>query len=301
MENILKLTAINKKFGKQHVLRDINMTIRKGDIYGLVGRNGAGKTTLLKSIVKMIQTNSGEIQLFGNVNNSEYIKELKRVGNIIETPVAYDQLTAAQNLQYYCKINGIVEKDAVENALKFVDLQDTGNKKYKNFSLGMKQKLGLAIALLNKPDFLILDEPINGLDPVAIVEFRELLLKLNREQEITILISSHILDELYQVATRFGFIKDGLLVQEITKSEFDLRAQAFIKVEVDDVKLAVSTLERMDIHNCKVVSNKQINIYQLEIPIRQIVRQFTQENLAIDGISLEGESLETYFKDLVMD
>ncbi|MHC5247543.1 ABC transporter ATP-binding protein [Enterococcus sp. LJL90] len=301
METILNLSGVNKNFGKQQALQDITMTIRKGDIYGLVGRNGAGKTTLLKTIVRMIQPSSGNIQLFGNQNEKEYIKELKRVGNIIETPVAYDQLTAEQNLKYYCKINGVIEKDAVAKALKFVDLEDTGKKKYKNFSLGMKQKLGLAIALLNKPDFLILDEPINGLDPVAIVEFRELLLKLNREEGMTILISSHILDELYQVATRFGFIKDGLLVQEMTKDEFDLKAQAFIKIEVDNVKKALQTLGQMAIEDCKVVGQHQINVYQLETPIRQIVRELTMADLAIDGISLEGESLETYFKELVMN
>lgn len=301
METILQLNAVNKRYGKQMALKDVSMTIRKGDIYGLVGRNGAGKTTLLKSIVKMIQPTNGEIQLFGAQNNREFLKQLRRVGNIIETPVAYEQLTAAENLTYYCKVNGIVEKDAVQKALEFVDLQDTGKKKYKNFSLGMKQKLGLAIALLNKPDFLILDEPINGLDPVAIVEFRELLLKLNQEQEITILISSHILDELYQVATRFGFIKNGELIQEMTKEAFELNAKGFIHLEVNDVKLAASVLEQMNITDCKVVSQEQINIYQLETPIHSIVRELTLADLEVNRISLEGESLETYFKDLVMD
>lgn len=301
MENVLEIKAINKKYGEQHALNNISMNIAKGDIYGLVGRNGAGKTTLLKSIVKMIAPTSGEIQLFGSTTKKDYLKQLKRVGNIIETPVAYDQLTAAENLSYYCKLNGVVEKDAVERALKFVDLQDTKKKKYKDFSLGMKQKLGVAIALINKPDFLILDEPINGLDPVAIVEFRELLLKLNREQAITILISSHILDELYHVATRFGFIKDGVLVEEITKAEFDEKSRAFIHLEVDDPRRATKVLETMNITDFKLVSESQINIYQPELPIRKLSKQLIMENVAIDCIYQEGESLENYFKNLVID
>lgn len=301
MENILELHNVTKTYKKQTVLNDVSMTICKGDIYGLIGRNGSGKTTLLKSIVKMIHLTSGEIQLFGATTNKEFLKQLRRVGNVIETPIAYDQLTAAENLTYYCKVNGIIEKDAVDKALAFVDLQDTGKKKYKHFSLGMKQKLGLAIALLNKPDFLILDEPINGLDPVAIAEFRELLLKLNREQNMTILISSHILDELFQVATRFGFIKDGIMIKEMTKEEFELEAQMFIHLEVDTINDTVRALEEMGITNYKVVNNKQINIYDMEVSIRTIVRQLTQMTIAIDRISLEGDSLESYFKNLIID
>lgn len=299
MENILTVKAVNKKYGKQMALKDVSLTIRKGDIYGLVGRNGAGKTTLLKTIVQLSQPTSGEIQLFGAASQKEYVQQLKRVGNIIETPVAYDQLTAKQNLKYYCKINGIVEKDAVEKALSFVKLQDTGKKKYKNFSLGMKQKLGLAIALLTKPDFLILDEPINGLDPVAIVEFRELLQKLNREQNITILISSHILEELHQVATRFGFIKDGVLVEELTKEEFGEKAKSFIRLETPEPRAALSALASLGVLDCKVVGQNQINIYQLDVPVEKIVVALVKEKIAVRGIMLEGESLENYFKELI--
>ncbi|WP_440897358.1 ABC transporter ATP-binding protein [Amphibacillus sp. Q70] len=298
MEKVLDIKAINKKYGKQHALKDISLQINKGDIYGIIGRNGAGKTTLLKSIVKMIGVDSGEIQLFGSVSKKEYLKQLKRVGNIIETPVAYDQLTAKENLTYYCKLNGIVEKNAVAQALEFVDLKDTGKKRYKNFSLGMKQKLGLAIALLNKPDFLILDEPINGLDPIAIVEFRELLLKLNQEN-ITILISSHVLDELYHVATRFGFIKDGILVEEITKETFIEKNQAFIHLEVKNTKQATRVLETMAIKDFKIVSQTQINIYQTEMPIHILSRELIMNDVAINSIYQENESLENYFKDLI--
>lgn len=299
MENVLKIKGLNKRYGKQLALHDVDLTIAKGDIYGLVGRNGAGKTTLLKAIVQLIQPTSGSLQLFGVEGGKAYIQMLKRVGNVIETPVAYDQLTAEQNLNYYCKISGVVEPDAVSKALAFVGLTNVGNKKYRDFSLGMKQKLGLAIALLNQPDFLILDEPINGLDPVAIVEFRELLLRLNQERGMTILISSHILEELYLVATRFGVISEGRLIKEMTKHEFDLMAKRFIQLEVDDVATASRLLDSQLISEYKVVSDHKILIYQENVLIRDLIRQLVYEGIAIDQISFEGENLESYFKELV--
>lgn len=299
MENVLTIKGLNKRYGKQQALHDVDLTIAKGDIYGLVGRNGAGKTTLLKAIVQLIQPTGGSLQLFGVEGGKAYTQMLKRVGNVIETPVAYDQLTAKQNLNYYCKISGVVEPDAVSKALSFVGLTNVGNKKYRDFSLGMKQKLGLAIALLNQPDFLILDEPINGLDPVAIVEFRELLLRLNQERGMTILISSHILEELYLVATRFGVISEGRLIKEMTKHEFDLMAKRFIQLEVDDVATASRLLESQLISEYKVVSDQKIHIYQENVLIRDLVRQLVYEGIAIDRISFEGENLESYFKELV--
>lgn len=299
MIELLKIENINKHFGKQQALADISLTINQGDIYGLIGRNGAGKTTLLKSILELLHTDSGQITLFGATDKRQYLQQMKRVGSIIENPVAYDQLTALENLRYYCKIKGIVEPQAAEEALKAVDLTNTNNKKFKHFSLGMKQKLGLAIALLNQPDFLILDEPINGLDPVAIVEFRELLLKLNQEQRMTILISSHILEELYLVANRFGFIRDGILVQEISKEEFEKRNQSFIHLELSDVVAGSRVLNESGITAYKVVAKNQINIYDLSVPIRKIVQALVEDQIAIDSIYQEGESLETYFKELI--
>lgn len=300
MNEVLKIQKINKRFGKQKALEDVSMTIKQGEIYGLIGRNGAGKTTLLKSVLDMLHADSGEISLFGATDRRGYLNQMKRVGSIIENPVAYDQLTALENLRYYCKIKGIVEPRAAEEALKAVDLQETGKKKFKNFSLGMKQKLGLAIALLNQPDLLILDEPINGLDPVAIVEFRDLLLKLNREQHMTILISSHILEELYLVANRFGFIRDGRLIEELTKEEFEERNQSFIHLLVEDTAKASFLLKQAGISEYKVVSEGQINIYQQDQPIRSINKLLVTNDIAVDAIYLEGESLESYFKELVM-
>lgn len=299
METILKLNNISKNFGKQKALNNVSMNIRKGDIYGLIGRNGAGKTTLLKSIVTLSNPTSGTIQLFGSQNDKEYLEELKRTGSVIETPVAYDQLTAEENLKYYCKLRGITDKNVVSQALKFVDLENTKNKKFKNFSLGMKQKLGLAIALLSKPDFLILDEPINGLDPIAIVEFREVLIKLNKEHGITILISSHILNELYQVANRFGIINEGNLIKELSKGEFEDITKQFIHIQVDSTQNACVVLKRLNISNFKVVSDNEINIYDTDLDQSILNGELAKSEIKVFSIYKEGMDIEEYFKELI--
>ncbi|MBU7555680.1 ATP-binding cassette domain-containing protein [Pediococcus ethanolidurans] len=299
MEDILKLDQVSKKFGHQSVLKDINITIHRGDIYGLIGRNGAGKTTILKTILKLIQPTSGQITLFGVTGGTAYIHQLSRTGSIIESPVAVDQLTAKQNLIYYSKIHGVVDPNAVNETLKFVGLDTTGKKKFKNFSLGMKQKMGLAIALLNKPDFLILDEPINGLDPIAIVEFRELLLKLNQTQQMTILISSHILEELYQLATRFGILNDGMIIKEITKQEFEEQSREFIKLEVDNPDLATNVLRQLGCTKFKVINEHLINVYQLNITNAVIANKLIENNVQLTTIAREALNLEQYFKQLL--
>lgn len=299
MTAVLKLDQVSKKFGQQTVLNDVNLTVERGDIYGLIGRNGAGKTTLLKTIIKLIQPTKGVITLFGETKGTTYIHQLRRTGSIIETPVAIDQLTARQNLIYYSKIHGVVDLASVDETLQFVGLDKTGKKKFKDFSLGMKQKMGLAIALLNQPDLLILDEPINGLDPIAIVEFRELLLKLNQTQQMTILISSHILEELYQLATRFGILNDGRIVKEITKQEFEQQSREFIKLEVDDTGLATNVLRQMGCTNFKVVNDQQVNIYQLDIANSAIAASLIAAHVQLTTITREGLNLEQYFKQLI--
>lgn len=299
MEKVLELNHVSKHFGKFQALDDVSMTIHRGDIYGLIGRNGAGKTTILKTIVQLIKQSQGTVQLFGAVNEKEYLKSLSRTGSVIEVPVAYDQLTAQQNLEYYCKLRGITDKDAISRVLKMVDLQNTGKKKFEQFSLGMKQKMGLALALLSNPDFLILDEPTNGLDPVAIAEFRELLVRLNREHDITILISSHILEELYHISTRFGFIDQGKIIQKITKKEFEEVSQEFIMVQVGNVQEAARMLEKMGIKQFKVVDQQTIHIYDLNHQSAEINRRLVLGEVAVHAISQEGKNLENYFTDLL--
>jgi ABC-2 type transport system ATP-binding protein len=299
METILKLNNISKHFGKQKALNNVSMNIQKGDIYGLIGRNGAGKTTLLKTIVTLSNPKSGTVQLFGSQNDKEYLEQLKRTGSVIETPVAYDQLTADQNLKYYCKLRGITDKNTVSEALKFVGLEHTNKKKFKNFSLGMKQKLGLAIALLNKPDFLILDEPINGLDPIAIVEFRDVLIRLNKEHGITILISSHILSELYQVANRFGILNEGTLVKEISKDEFEKLTKQFIHIQVDNTEKACVVLQRLDLSNFKVISSNEINVYETNLDESTLNEELVKSNIKVLKIYKDGMDMEEYFKALI--
>lgn len=299
MENVLELHEVTKRFGKQVALDHVSLTIQKGDIYGLIGRNGAGKTTILKTIVELIHADEGQVMLFGQTDQAGYMRELRRTGSVIETPVANDQLTARQNLIYYCKIKGIVDKTAVDEALQFVGLQDTGKKKFKHFSLGMKQKLGLAIAMLNKPDFLILDEPINGLDPIAIADFRQLLLKLNQTQQMTILISSHILEELYQIATRFGILNDGVLIKEVTKEAFEQQSREFIRLQVDQTQATTTVLNALQVTDFKVVDDHTIHIYDLSVQNSQLVTALVAAHIQVETIIREHVNLENYFKSVV--
>ena len=301
MDSVLELRNVRKSFGKQVVLDDINLTIHQGDIYGLIGRNGAGKTTILKTIVSLIHQDKGEILLFGRTHGEGYMKQLTRTGSVIETPVANNELTARQNLKYYCKVKGIVNRNAVDEALDFVGLSDTKNKKFKNFSLGMRQKLGLAIALLNQPDFLILDEPINGLDPIAIVEFRNLLIRLNQTRQITILISSHILGELYQMVTKFGILNHGKIIKELTKEEFEIQSREFIQLDVDQPQLATTVLDRLGIHQFKVGGDHEIAIYELNVANAQIVNELVATNVQIETIIRKHTNLENYFKTMIED
>lgn len=301
MTTVLELRDISKSFGKQHVLNHVNLSIQSGDIYGLIGRNGAGKTTILKTIVQLLHADSGQVMLFGERLTASHIKNLERTGSVIETPVANNQLTARQNLTYYCKIKGIVDKNAVDEALEFVDLTNTGKKKFKNFSLGMKQKLGLAIALLNKPDLLILDEPINGLDPIAIVEFRKLLIKLNQTQQTTILISSHILGELYQMSTRFGILNHGEIVKELSKEEFETQSREYVRLECDPTNVATTVLDRLEINDYKVIDSTTIHIYDLSIDTANLVEMLVNENVKVSAIVKQHISLEAYFKSILAD
>ena len=299
MENVLEIRNLSKSFKQYNVLNDINLTIKRGDIYGLIGKNGAGKTTLLKIITSLSKENKGTIQLFGSSNHSDFIHALQRTGSVIETPVAYDNLSAKQNLSYYAKLRGVIDEKDIDDTLELVDLADVGKKKFKHFSLGMKQKLGIAIALLSKPDFLILDEPINGLDPIAIVEFRELLKKLNTELNITILISSHILTELYHVANRFGILNNGTLVEEITKDEFEKMSQTMINIQVNNTDKLIPILHNQLIHDFKVVSASEINIYEPNIEISELLPILVNEGIIINGIYKTGMDLENHFKELV--
>ena len=235
MSYVLQTSNLTKKYKKQTALNNVNINIKKGDIYGLIGKNGAGKTTLMKIVCGLIHSTHGEIKLF---ESTDLNKHRKRIGCVIEQPVIYPLMTAREILTYYNKLLGISDYSNIDDLLELVGLENAGNKKTKNFSLGMKQRLSIAISLIGNPDFLILDEPINGLDPSGILEIRELLLKLNYERDITILISSHILGELTKVTTKYGIIKDGNLIDEFESKDLEIRCKRYISLKVDDTDKA---------------------------------------------------------------
>ena len=230
---VLATYGLTRAYGRCMALDGVNMMVRRGDIYGLVGRNGAGKTTLMRMVTGQSQPTGGEMELFG-ASGRDMRPHRARTGAMIEIPSFSPFLTARENLEYYRLQRGIPGKGVVDEVLETVDLAGTGKKKFKTFSLGMKQRLGLALALMNHPDFLILDEPINGLDPEGVAEFRQVLRTLNTERRTTILISSHILSELSAIATRYGFMEQGKIIEEISTQALHDKCRTCLRLEVDD-------------------------------------------------------------------
>lgn len=300
MEEVLRVDQLTKTYGKQVALDQVSLSLKAGEIYGLIGRNGAGKTTLLKAIVRLIKPSSGKVSLFHSGSSREWTKALERTGAVIESPVAYDALTAEQNLHYYCKLRGVVDEDrVVKETLDLVGLTQDRKKAYKSFSMGMKQKLGIGIALLTQPDLLILDEPINGLDPIAISHFRQLVKRLSQEKQMTIIISSHILSELYQTASRFGFINQRRLIQEMTKEEFEQMNREYIVLQTSQVPQASRLLSEQGQSNFKVVDEETIHIFTSDQKIQPYIQLFSQADVPIDAIYFSHKNLEDYFTGIV--
>ncbi|MDU6113495.1 MAG: ATP-binding cassette domain-containing protein [Paeniclostridium sordellii] len=299
-KHVLKTKSLSKEYKKIVALENINISIKKGDIYGLIGENGAGKTTLTRLITGLIYQTNGEIELFEEMEASKLSKQRRRIGCIIESPVLYEDMTAKQNLEIIRVQRGIPGKGCIDEVLNLVNLPDTKSKKVKDFSLGMKQRLALAIALLGDPEFLILDEPINGLDPIGIIEFRELIKKLNREKKITILISSHILSELHQLATYYGIIHKGKLIEEISLEELNERCKKHINLEVDDSSKASIILENnLKIKNFSVLPNNVIKIYDYLDRVKLISNELVSNGVGIERINTQGDGLEEYFTRLI--
>lgn len=298
MEYVLKTTALTKKYGKYKALDGLTMSIPKGAIYGFVGKNGAGKTTLIRLICGLQEPSSGEYTLYGIKNTSKnIIKSRRRMGAIVETPSISLDMTAEENLKQQYLILGRPSFDGLSNILKLVGLEKTGKKKAKNFSLGMRQRLGIAIALVGDPDFLILDEPINGLDPQGIIEIRELILKLNREQQITVLISSHILDELSKLATYYGFIDNGHIVKEISAAEIENACRKCMRVEVSNTQILAHILDRMNVEY-EILSAKQANVFA-KLSISEIASALENEGCELISMQEHDETLESYYVSLV--
>lgn len=293
----MNLTKVYKKFT---AVSDLSISVNQGDIYALVGQNGAGKTTLLKMICGLTPTTSGKLMLFGNASASELQKARTHMGTMIETPGFYPYLSAKDNLEYYRIQRGGKDQKAVDHALEFVGLADTGNKKFRSFSLGMKQRLGLALAVMNHPDILILDEPINGLDPMGIKEFREIILRLNQENQTTILISSHILGELSQIATTYGFISKGKLVEHISAEDLKEKCRNFLNIDTDDAQKAAQVLkEQFSISNLEVVDRYTLHVGEQMDKSGQFVKALVGNGLLVSQVYRSGINLEEYFVSLM--
>ena len=299
MEYVLRTYGLTKRYGRAAAADGVSMNVRRGDIYGFVGRNGAGKTTVMRLVCGLVNKSGGGYELFGRGDDSAGIDAARRrVGAIIETPSVFPEFTAAENLREQCLVLGADEK-VIPSLLEYVGLSDTGKKKARNFSLGMRQRLGIAAALVGGPDFLVLDEPINGLDPQGIVEVRELLLRLNREKSITILISSHILGELSKLATRYGFIDRGRLVQEIAAADLENACRKSVRITVSDTEPLPYILERgMGISDFSVLSSTEADLFE-EVKIGPLALALHAAGVELLRVHEKDEDLEGYFINLV--
>jgi len=298
MEYILETHNLEKRYKNFKALNNLNIHIENGSIYGLIGKNGAGKTTLIRIICGLQEPTNGTYTIYGQNNNSSNISSVrKRMGAIIETPSIYGEMTARDNLIEQYKLVGMPDLDGIDELLKLVGLGSTGNKKAKNFSLGMKQRLGIAISLANNPDFLILDEPINGLDPQGIIEIRELILKLNKEQRITILISSHYLDELSKIATHYGFLDNGSIIKEISSEELMKKMEHKLILKVSNQKDFVKYFEE-NRFSYEVIDSNTINVYG-KYNLSKFITELSKKNLIVDEIHEQEESLENYYMNLI--
>lgn len=297
---VLKIYNITKKYGEQLAVDNVNMTIKKGDIYGFIGQNGAGKTTLIRLITGLIHKSGGEIELLGANEENELNKARTMVGSLIETPSFYTNMTARENLEVSRLVRNIPGKKCIDEVLELVGLKDVEKKKVKNFSLGMRQRLGIANALMGNPKLLILDEPINGLDPMGIVEIRELLKKINKEKDMTILISSHILSELSELATTYGIISNGKLIEEITAKQLSEKCRQYIDLKVDDTARAVILLEReLGISDYEVLEDSNIKVFSNLDNVGEINSLLSRSGIIVESISVKGENLEEYFMNKV--
>ena len=296
-EYLLATHGLTKQFGHHKAVDHVDLHVKKGSIYGFIGRNGAGKTTFLKMISGLSQPTSGEIEMFG-YKNAQLKNVRSRISCLIESPGLYGNMSAYDNLAVKCRLFGINDKRYIENIFKTVGLSNVGKKKTKHFSLGMKQRLGIGMALVGEPDLLLLDEPINGLDPQGIAEIRDMIFKLRDEQNMTIIISSHILEELSKIATHYGIIHNGTLVQEITKEELMQRCGERMEIFLDDPKQALPVLDQMGFKNYQVTDKNTIHIYERLDESAAVNMELAKAGVSVRGIGITSEELENYFLNL---
>lgn len=298
MDYVLRTNALTKHYKDFKALNGLTMNVPKGSIYGFVGRNGAGKTTLIRMVCGIQFPTDGSFELYGVKNSDPKISETRRrMGAVVETPSILPYLSARKNLEMQYDIMGMPDYNGIDELLDLVGLKNTGTKLSKDFSLGMRQRLGIAVALCGKPDFLVLDEPINGLDPQGIIEMRELILKLNRENNITILISSHILDELSKIATHYGFINGGQIVREMSAEELENECRKCVRVKVTDTAALARVLDGMDMEY-KIIDDEQADIFASP-NITKLAFSLWEEKCEILSVSEHDENLEGFFISLV--
>lgn len=300
MTYIVKTNQLTKVYEGKEAVSSVNMHVKKGEIYGFLGPNGAGKTTVMKMLTNLTKPTSGDIEIFGEKLTDQSYEVLKRLGTIIEYPIFYENLTAKETLELHCEYMGYYDKKEIAHVLDLVKLTNTEKKRVKDFSLGMKQRLGIARAIITKPELLILDEPINGLDPVGIKELRELFKMLCKEYGITIIISSHILGEIEQMADIIGVIKNGRLINEVSMDAVNHSQADYIEVIVNDGKKAAFIIEKeLHITNFKLMDDNSIRIYESTASQKVLTKTLIEHDIEIEGISKKTSSLEDYFLKLI--
>ncbi len=298
MEYVLTADALCKHYAHFKALDGLSMHVPKGAVYGFIGKNGAGKTTLIRLVCGLQAPTSGTFALYGAENRDRRIRQARRrMGAVVETPSIYLDMTAEENLRAQYRVLGLPSFDSIPELLWLVGLSDTGKKKARHFSLGMKQRLGIAVALAGNPDFLVLDEPVNGLDPQGIIEIRELILRLNREHQITVLISSHILDELSKLATHYGFIDGGRIVKEISAEELETACRKCTRMKVTDTQALTRVLDSMNIQY-KILPDDTADVFARP-NVSQLTLRLLEQGCEILSIVERDESLESYYVSLV--
>jgi len=296
MSYILQTHELTKKIGGKNIVTNVSMHVKKGEIYGFLGPNGAGKTTVMKMLTNLWKPTEGSIELFGQKLMPDSYEVLKRMGSIIEFPTFYEHLSGKENLALHCEYMGYYNPGSIENALEMLDLTDTGRKPVKDFSLGMKQRLGIARAILSKPELLILDEPVNGLDPAGMKKIRDLLKMLCMEYGITIMISSHILSEIESIADTIGVINHGVLMKEASMKEISESSLLYIELCVINIKKASYVLaDKLGIDNFKIMDGGKIRIYDQKISVQELSKVLAINDVEITSVKKKTESLEDYF------
>ena len=300
METVIQTHQLSKSFKGVETVSNVNMNVKKGEIYGFLGPNGAGKTTIMKMILNLVKPTSGEIKIMNQSISTTSYQYLSKIGSIIEYPEFYERLTAKENLELHCEYIGVYEKGATEKALEIVGLNGVEHKKINEFSLGMKQRLGIARAIVAKPEILILDEPINGLDPIGIKDIRELLLLLKEEHGITILISSHIVSEIESISDTIGILHHGRLLKEIKMEDIRKENMEYLEFKIDDVKNAIHVLEnKLGIRKYEIVDLHCIRIFEHNISQSQINKELILNDIVVNGIEKQQQHLEEYFLNLI--